>query len=27
LFDRFTGTMTPSDFSSACVFIVWLLPS
>jgi hypothetical protein len=27
LFDRFPGTMTPSEFSSACMFIVQLLPS
>src|SRR5881396_892641 len=27
LFGRFSGTMTPSEFSSACMFIVRLLPS
>src|SRR6267143_1692491 len=27
LFGRFAGTMTPSEFSSACMFIVRLLPS
>jgi hypothetical protein len=27
LFGRFSGTMAPSEFSSACMFIVRLLPS
>ena len=27
LFGRFSGTVTPSDFSSACMFTVRLLPS
>ena len=27
LFGHFSGTMTPSEFSSACMFIVRLLPS